>query len=436
MSDDQQEPGNLTARPRQSRIAVARAKAERRELVRRRSPPPPALAPSTAPVEPAPVPWTGVLPSAQILLDTRRARRRRFFLRLGLFSGLPTLLTLLYMLFVASPRYVSQFEVTYQSYQPAQNLTQGLVQSVLGTSQSNNVDFSALLYEYIRSQSLLKNLDEKLHLRQYYSARNVDYFSRMNPKASLDTFLRYYQWYVSVSEENGGYLTVDVQAFDPDYAQALAKAIVEACDKMVDEITLRPLQDEVRFAEGEVARAERRVRRARQAMTDFQNAHGDINPPTSASQLNGIVGGLEGQLAAARTELNMLVSTAPHSPQIAATRAQIAALEGQLKQEQNRLANSAGGAPYSVLLDEYNAIQLEQQFARSDYMAAQQGLEVARANAARQENYLVAFIPPNRPDKEDLEFALIYTFTAFVTSLVLFAIGSLIGGAMRDQAGL
>lgn len=429
MSDEQEKPRSLTARPRPPLTRV-----RGREVARER--PATALAPSPAPSEPAPISWTTDVQPAQILLNSRRARRRRFFLRLGLFSGLPALLTLLYMLFVASPRYVSEFEITYQIYQPAQNLTQGLVQSVLGTSQSNNVDFSALLYEYIRSQALMLQLDKELHIRQYYSGPKVDYLSRMNPNASLETFQRYYQWYVSVAEENGGYLTVDVQAFDPDYAVALAKAIVKACDKMVDEVNARPLQDAVRYAEAELKRSEQRVRQNRLAMMEFQNVHGDLSPPTSASQLNGIVGAIEGQLATARTELNTLLATAPHSPLVAATRAQIAALDGQLKQEKTRLANNSDGTPYSKLLDEYSALQLEQQFAKSDYQAAQQGLELARADAARQQNYLIDFIPPNRPDKQNIGFALVYTFTALVTSLVLFAVGSLVGGAMRDQAGL
>jgi capsule polysaccharide export protein KpsE/RkpR len=40
-----------------------------------------------------------------------------------------------------------------------------------------------------------------------------------------------------------GYLTVDVPAFDPDYALTLAKAIVKACGRMSDDTTARARQD-------------------------------------------------------------------------------------------------------------------------------------------------------------------------------------------------
>jgi capsular polysaccharide transport system permease protein len=134
--------------------------------------------------------------------------------------------------------------------------------------------------------------------------------------------------------------------------------------------------------------------------------------------------------------LAALVATAPRSPQVVATKAQIAALQAQLKEERYRLANSSGTAAYSKLLDEYSALELEQQFAQNAYLSAQQGLAVARADAARKQIYLIDFAPPYRPDKQNIEFAVFYTLTALIVSLVLFGIGSLIAGALRDQAGL
>jgi capsular polysaccharide transport system permease protein len=439
----QQEPGDLAARSNQSRTPAVRGTATGRELVReRRLPPaerrlPPAARRRVAPpVETAPISWTGVAEPVDFLIRSQRARRRRYLLRLGIFCGLPTVFTLLYMLFVASPRYVSEFEITYQTYQPPQTLSSGLVQSLMGSSTAESVDLSTILYQYIRSEALMDKLDSRLHLREYYSSPKVDYLSRMNPKANKDVFLRYYLWYVSVDQGWGGYLTVDVQAFDPDYAYVVAKAIVKACDEMVDKLTDRAAQDEVRFAQQTVNEAEARVRKARLSLMDFQNAHGLLNPPGSANQLGGIVGTLEGNLAAARTQLATLAATAPRSPQVAATKAQIAALEAQLGGERNRLANKLGTAAYSKVLDDYDALQLEQQFAQSAYLSAQQGLAVARADAAHKQIYLVDFAPPYRPDRENIEFALFYTVTALIVSLVLFAVISLIAGALRDQAGM
>jgi capsular polysaccharide transport system permease protein len=401
------------------------------------SPGPPAEAPEFA--------WVGNVQPEQVWMELKRARKRRLLLRLGIFCGLPTLFTFFYMLFVASPRYVSAFEITYQTYNPPQNLSSGLVTNLLGSTASNGaLDISDILDEYIESAPLMEKLDQQLHLRQYYSSPKVDWLSRMNPHASLNTFLLYYNWYVSVSESNG-YLNVEVQAFDPDFALKLAKAIVKDSDQMINQLTARPSEDEVNSAETELKRAEERVRNALLALTEFQDKHGDLNPPTSASQLGGIVGTIEGNLAAQRSQLAALVATAPQSPQIMVTKANIAGLEAQLTEERHRLANNGANdasvlkdgskkPPYSKVLEQYSALQLEQQFAQNAYQSAQQGLEVAREDAAHQQNYLIDFAPPYKPDPQRLKFAIWYTVTVLTLTLVLFAIASLIGGAIRDQS--
>jgi capsular polysaccharide transport system permease protein len=369
-------------------------------------------------------PWPEPAEHLEVLLGMRRERKRRFLLRLALFCGLPTLLTALYMIFVASPRYVSEFQITYQTYQAPQKLSSGLVSALLGESQGNLVDYGVILDQYIRSPTLLKKLDAELHLREYFSSRKVDYISRMNPNASLETFLKYYHWYVSPSYALGGYLTVDVQAFDPQFALKLSQTIVKACDQMIDDITARARQQEVKYAEEELNREETRLRNDRLALTNFQDAHRDINPPVSASQLTGIVGKLQSDLSAARTQLSdMLSYMSPNSPQVTAIKFQIAALEKQLKEQQQILANTGDGTPYSKILEEYSKLQVNEEFAKNAYQAAQQGLEVARADAARQQ-------------KASLAIPVWYTLTALVVSLVLFGIGSLIAAAFRDHAGM
>ncbi|HEV2300802.1 MAG TPA: hypothetical protein VGR91_04460 [Stellaceae bacterium] len=346
-------------------------------------------------------------------------------------------MTALYMIFVAAPRYTSEFQLTYDTYQAPQKLSTGLVQALFGSSQNNVVDFGVILYQYIQSPALLKKLDAELHLRDYYSGSKVDYLSRMNKNASFEKFLFYYNWYVSASYSLGGYLTVDVEAFDPKFTLELSQAIVKASDRMINDLTARARQNEVKYAQDELTRQEERLRKARLALTSFQNAHTDINPPASANQFTGIVGKLQSDLSAARTQLSDTLSyMSPNSPQVATIKFKIAALEKQLKEQRQQLANNGGGIPYSKILEEYSRLQVNEEFAKNAYQAAQQGLEVARADAARQQSYLVDFAPPYLPDKASLTVPILYTLTVFAASLVLFGIGSLIAAAFRDHAGM
>ena len=386
-----------------------------------------------------PVGWPATAQYAIALVERRRSRSRRLMGWFALVVLLPTLLTAGYTFLVATPRYTSDFEFTYQTYKGPSSLATGLVQSVTGTAQNNLVDLGAIVYEYLRSSTLADKLDKELDLRRHFASRDIDWMSRLDDDSSREGFLDYFRSRVQLSQGLGGYIKVEVDAFDPAFAQTLAKAIVAAADAMVDDLTARARQNEVKFAEAELGRQEDRVRKARAAMTQFQNRQGDQDPSRAANQLGTIVGTIEGQLSDARGQFaNAAGSLAPNSPIIVQLKAKIAALEGQLKAEQNRLASDRPGpggtaTPYSQVLDDYQGLQLEQEFAKNAYMAAQQGLVVARADAATKQNYLVDFIPPDLPQHPSYAFPAEATATVFLASLLAFAFGSLVLGAARDQ---
>jgi capsular polysaccharide transport system permease protein len=375
---------------------------------------------------------------ADMLVVQRRHRARRTLRRLGLFILLPTVLVFLYTFFLATPRYVSTVQLTYQLYQPQQTLSTGGLLTNMFSSQGGTVDYGVLTYEYIRSGEMLAKLDAKLHLRDYYSSNKIDWPSRLSRGASDETFLEYYnQRIVSVTQELGGYLTVDVTAFDGDYAEAVAKAVVQATDEMIDRMAERARNDEVRFAEEELSRQQEREKRALSAVTLFQNSHGLLSPQSSATQLQQIAGGLETSLATARAQLlDAQAHLSPVAPQIDQLKSKIKALEEQILAQQHRLANSNDATPYSKILEEYTLLQLEEQFASSAVQSAQQGLAVARADAARKQNYMVDFVAPGHPTHPTKWTTIDYTVTTFFAALVLYAVLSLTAGALRDQAGM
>ena len=85
------------------------------------------------------------------------------------------------------------------------------------------------------------------------------------------------------------------------------------------------------------------------------------------------------------------------------------------------------------MLDQYAALQLEQEFARNAYTAAQTGVTVARADAATKQNYLVDFVPPGLPEHRSYAAPVQTVAAVFLSSLLAFALGSLVLGAARDQ---
>ncbi|MDR3450106.1 MAG: hypothetical protein P4M15_10245 [Alphaproteobacteria bacterium] len=380
-------------------------------------------------------------------------KRRRFLLRMFFWVIMPTLLMTAYIFLYATPRYVSEFQITYQSYgssQSSSSASAGLLSSLMGGAGGGTVDMTQVLESYLTSETLLRTVDKQLNLRAHYSDPKIDWIDRLSSDASQEKFLDYFQRRISVDNMVGGYLIVDIATFDPKYSVAVATAITKAADEMVDNMTGRARSEEVRVAEDELKKTQDRLIKATQDVTAFQNEHRDFNPTTGASQLDTVIGGLETQLSQARAQLTGAQSfIAPNSPQIAALTSRIAALDQQIMAEKRRLASTetttsgaplanrgaAQGSPYSKIVADYTALQLEQNFASQSYLSAKSAYDLAKADAMRKENFIESFVSPNLPQKSTSPNPWTYIPGTFFFSLFAYAIGSLLLGSFRDQAG-
>jgi capsular polysaccharide transport system permease protein len=381
------------------------------------------------------------------LVKSVRARRIAFLRRLMLFIGLPTLLAVGYVYWYASPRYVSEFQVTYESFdQPSAIGGQASLLSAMFGLGGSTIDMSRVIASYLTSTDALSEVDKHVGLRAHYSAPKIDWLDRLSPRASLEQFLAYFQRRVSVDALMGGYIIVDVEAFDPATAAKAAEALVSAADQMVETITDRALKDEVRVAETELARTQGRLLNSTLAVTNFRNLHHNFDPQAAAAQLGAVVGALEGQLSGYRAALESARSYLDeHAPAVQALRSQIRATEQEIGVEQSRLANTERPAaisgkrgdsePYSLTVADYVALVEEQQFATDEYTSVKQALDAARANAASKRKYVNCFVRPNVPQESTSPSPLRVITETFVVAVLAYIVGSLLIGAFRDQAG-
>jgi len=385
--------------------------------------------------------WAAAAVDVDWIADSRR-RSRNFALRLLVFVALPTAIVAAYMFYYATPRYVSEFQITYQSSTNSNSLATGggALSSILGSN--SGIDISGIISTYVTSSAALAAVEERMDFRKYYSEPHIDYLSRLSPSASREQLLKYYLSRVTSNEQMGGYVTVDVQAFDPKTAQTIAESLAAACDKMVTGMTQRQRDDYVKFAEKQVAKMQSRLDEATLNVVSFRNQHRDFNPQTAATQLDTVIGGLEQQLSAARSSLtNASTFLGPASPTVVALKAKIDALTQQIKLEQTRLANPVGSSgaadqPFSQLVADYVRVTQEQQYATESYTSAKQVLDAANAAAAQQQQYAVTFVPPNLPETAFLGDAIKYTLSTFLISLFIYFLGGLVVGAFRESAGV
>jgi capsular polysaccharide transport system permease protein len=123
------------------------------------------------------------------------------------------------------------------------------------------------------------------------------------------------------------------------------------------------------------------------------------------------------------------------SPQVITLETRVAALERQVLHERDRLANTHD-TDLTSLIDRYQPLLLEQELAKQRYASALTSLEVARAEAQRQQSYLIAFVAPQLPSEATEPERAWMTATIFAFAFLIYAVGGLIWSAVKDHMGL
>jgi capsular polysaccharide transport system permease protein len=423
--DIEDELGEPRARP--DRYGAQKRVAGGRGLVARLKSNMPALFP---PPPPADLPG-----QLQLLLEMRTQRLRGFLIRAVFVVALPCLLVLIYTTLIATKRYVATFQVTYQVYQPVTSIGAGLQPTT--PSSSDAIDYGTVIDEYVASPALAAELDRQLQLRAYYSSSKIDWTSRLARHATDEQYFSYYSGHVSVSEGFGGYVTISVQGFDPAFTLKLAQTIDADTNAMLDGIAAQARNAEVTAATAALGDASDQLDQANDALTAFRNQHGDLDPSQIATEIGTIEGALYGQMAAVKAQLaQAMANMQPNNSQIVQLNLQIQALQQQIDSERQRLASGDGQTNYSNVVADYQTLLSKQQLALTNYQAAQQGLMAAKADAAREQYYVVDFVAPTLPDRPTAPNPLIDTGETFLACIVGYSIVNLLYAALRDQTGV
>lgn len=136
-----------------------------------------------------------------------------------------------------------------------------LSSNLLGTAGSSTQ--SGAVVQFIQSPDLLKVLDKQFHLRQIYADKSHSLFWRLDPDASDEDFLTFFQQMVTVSQDSTTLLiTVNVLDYDQQRAQKICQAIVKASQNFVNNMTLQMQMATLKYARGQLDTAMKAVETA------------------------------------------------------------------------------------------------------------------------------------------------------------------------------
>lgn len=368
--------------------------------------------------------WQGLLTAA---------KKNRLFVAIVI---VPTLIAATYFGLVATDVYISESRFIVRAPQRQASAGLGaLLQSSGISGFTRATDDVYTVHDFILSRDALQKVDTALGLRTAYSSERIDRFSRfpgLDFDDSFEALHRYYQRRINISLDSlSSISTLRVEAFDPDHAQRINMMLLEAAERLVNQLNERARQDMIRFAAAEVASAEQRAKDAALSVSRFRSERTVIDPERQTMLQLQQVSKLQDELIASKTQLAQLRAFTPDNPQLSSLKLRVSTLEAEMGKE---LAKVAGGdSSLATKAADFQRLALEREFAERQLAGALTLLEQARNEAQRKQLYLERIVQPSKPDVAVEPRRIRGVITTFVLGLVAWGILSMLLAGVREH---
>ena len=385
------------------------------------------------PAEHSPPPAAAPTPAAR----PARIKRRHWLLALSfvVLVLVPIGVAAAYLWTRAADQYISRvgFSVRTEEASSAIELLGGIT-SLSGSSSSD----TDILYEFLQSQELVRYVDNELDLRGIWS--RVDpaqdpYFAYHAP-GTIEDLVDHWGRQVRIYYDGGtGLIDLEILAFDPEDARAIAQMIFAESNAMINELSAVAREDAISYARDELEQAQARLTEARVALAEWRNENQTVDPTADTQGQMGLVTNLQAQLAEALIELDLLEDTArENDPRVTQAERRITVIENRIAAERAVLGTDAStGIAFADLVGEYERLRVDQEFAEQAYTTALAAFDGARNEARRQSRYLAAHIRPTLAEASEYPDRPAALATIAVFLFLTWTVLALIAYSLRDR---
>lgn len=321
--------------------------------------------------------------------------------QLGLYIILiPMLLLTVYYLLIASDRYVSESKVVVERSANLGGQIEGLALPILGVVGGANREDALHLIEFIQSYDMLERLDKQFDLRNELALKGLDIVNRLPPWATKEDFLKLYRDRVELGfDDKNGVLTISTQGQSAEQSQKINQAILVEAEGFINAISQKSAREQLEFANQELQSARKRLDEAKENLLGFQNKFGDVDPAASMQVSEGVIAGLEGQLAAKEVELKSMSSMMQDkAPQLVALRHTIDSLRQQIEVERKKQTSTKGNG-LNRTTSRYLEYKAMVDFQTDIYKISLAATEKLRVEAARKVKTLAILSSPQVPEE-------------------------------------
>lgn len=359
---------------------------------------------------------------------------KTFNVWLWLFVFLPSLAAAIYYFGMASDLYMSEARFIVRSQGQSQSSILGSLLESAGLRRSTE-DASAV-ESFLTSRDAVRELDGKVDLRAIYDRPGADLLSRF-PNAisgsSFEALYKHYLYFTTVeSDAETGVTTLEAKAYRPEDAQAVVQALLQASERLVNQLNERAEADALSLARREVDKAEQNLGAAEERITSYRFREQILDPKLTSTAAYTTLGEITKNRIETEVELAQLTKDSPGNPAIPALRTRLSALDVQLASTTRQITGNTGSI--AAKLGEYEQLLLDKELAEKMMAAATQSLETARLEAERKHLYVEHIAAPSLPDyalypKRILSFSMV-----LVSCILIYGVAWLLIAGIREHA--
>lgn len=391
------------------------------------------LAENISVLKPAHVPGPAFPPPVR----QARLRKRHLLTAAGfvLMVLAPVLLSAWYLWARAADQYASTFAFSIRSEEPASGIE--LLGGIADLSGSGASD-SDILYDYLRSQHLVLQVQAQLDIASLWSVARDDPVFAYDATGLIEDLHDHWARMIDISHDaTRGIIEVRTRAFSAEDARRINAVILSEAEALINQINNIAHEDAVRYALDDLQRAKARLLQARSSLTEFRVLNEIVDPGVDVSSQTSLLATLEAQLTDTLIEIDMLAANTRRSDtRLAQAEQRKQVLESRIAQERNKRVfslESGGRQGMARLFGEYERLIVEVEFAEQSYQAARATFEAAVSEARRNTRYLAAHVLPTRAEQSKFpERGLILGFIA-LASLLIWSLVTLVGFSFLDR---
>lgn len=357
----------------------------------------------------------------------RHARlfRTAFLVSFVLLVLLPSVLAGIYFGLIASPQYVAEAKFAVRT---------GELPKLDGMSAATGIPVAKIAQDtlvvtnYMESRAIVEALEERIGLRNLYSADHIDWFARFNRDKPIEKFVKYWQ-FMSDAHVQGmsGIVVFSAHAFSPEDAKRIADTVIDLSEALVNDMNNRMLHAAVADAEREFERSAERLSRARAEFQKVRNIAGILDAAQAGKGLADLVTIVQTERLRLQREYETQSKyVSGTAPQMRGLRDRLRALDDQIAELEAKMTTqrptTVADKVLSEAMTQFAQQDLERRIAERQYAAAASALEVARIASQKQLVYLAPFVRPALPEESRYPRPVLFTCLAVIGSLSIWGL--------------